>query len=256
MTGTQQPSPAELAGIPRVTWAEFLAGHFQWKRPVQGVAPDAEHVGLIGPNGSGKTTLARQILDGQRYVTVFGTKPVDASLDRFRRLRYVDEMGRPHRGYERIEKWPPHATYERVLLWPKVTKLRETNARLGSAFRAALEQIFEEGNQTVYFDELRYVCRDLHLTAELQILWLQGRSNGISVMGGTQRPAFVPVEIYDQSTHLFFWRDNDDANLKRIGGVGAINAKLIRETVAHLPRHDVLYINTRTGAMLVTRAER
>jgi hypothetical protein len=61
--------------------------------------------------------------------------------------------------------------------------------------------------------------------------------------------------LYDQATHLFFWRDNDETNLKRIGGLGAIDSTLIRHTVGRLPRHSALYLNTRTGRMAVTRVE-
>jgi hypothetical protein len=61
--------------------------------------------------------------------------------------------------------------------------------------------------------------------------------------------------LYDQATHLFFWRDNDEANLKRIGGIGFLDAKLIRGTVAELPEHEALYINTRTGSLIRTQVD-
>jgi hypothetical protein len=60
--------------------------------------------------------------------------------------------------------------------------------------------------------------------------------------------------LYDQATHLFFWRDNDDANLKRIGGIGSLDARLVRDTVAALPHHETLYVNTRTGRLVQTIA--
>ena len=55
--------------------------------------------------------------------------------------------------------------------------------------------------------------------------------------------------MYDQSSHLFFWRDNDETNLKRIGGIGWLQSKPIRETVAGLDPYQFLYIQTRTGDM-------
>ena len=61
--------------------------------------------------------------------------------------------------------------------------------------------------------------------------------------------------MYDQATHIFFWRDNDELNLKRIGGIGWLNSKEIRTTVASLPEHVCLYVNTRTGTMITTKVE-
>jgi hypothetical protein len=83
--------------------------------------------------------------------------------------------------------------------------------------------------------------------------WTQGRSNGLSVAGGTQRPANIPLESYQSATHLFFFSDNDERNLERIGGLGGMASGLIRANVAALPFHDVLYVNTRLRVMLRTR---
>jgi hypothetical protein len=76
----------------------------------------------------------------------------------------------------------------------------------------------------------------------------------ISLVVATQRPAFVPLEVYDQSQHLFFWRDNDERNLKRISGISWLNAAYVQALVASLERHEVLYINTPTGLMYRTTA--
>jgi len=89
----------------------------------------------------------------------------------------------------------------------------------------------------------------------LVLLWTQGRSNKITVVAGCQRPAFVPTEIYDQATHIFLWGDNDENNLKRIGGIGALNAKEVKLAVAELPKYHILYLNTRTNEMLRTKVE-
>jgi hypothetical protein len=124
-----------------------------------------------------------------------------------------------------------------------------------AVFRQAIAQIYKEGRWCLFVDELRYICEELKLARMMRLLWLQGRSNKITLVGVCQRPAFVPTEMYDQATHLFFWCDNDERNLKRIGGIGWLNAKLIREAVAKLPFHHVLYINTRKGTMLTTKAK-
>ena len=82
----------------------------------------------------------------------------------------------------------------------------------------------------------------------------QARSSDIAFVMGAQRPSRIPVEVYDQATHLFFWRDNDELNLKRIGGVGYLASQPIRLFVANLDQFQVLYINTRKGWMFRTTA--
>jgi hypothetical protein len=60
---------------------------------------------------------------------------------------------------------------------------------------------------------------------------------------------------YDQATHLFFFRFQDENDLKRIGGIGWLDSRVIRETVSRLQRYDFLYINTVTGRKVISRYE-
>jgi hypothetical protein len=71
---------------------------------------------------------------------------------------------------------------------------------------------------------------------------------------GMQRPSWIPPEVFDQTRHLFFWRDNDELNLKRIGGVGWLASGPIRAFVANLEPFQTLYVNNRTGHMYRTTA--
>lgn len=228
--------PATPPSPPRLSWAEFLR-QFDWRQ--------GEHVTLVGPTGTGKTTLALALLPLRAYTVALGTKPKDDTLQRLITA-----------GWHRIDAWPPYPEDRRVVLWPKIRKLTDVVAQR-RAFADALGEIFTAGGWCLFADETRYLVDPLNLTASLRLLWLQGRSLGISLVCATQRPAWVPREAYDQATHLFLWRDNDRENLKRLrdlGGLGPGSTTLM-ETVATLDGHDVLYLNTRTGTMLVTRAE-
>jgi hypothetical protein len=242
-------SPDELPTIPRMPWAEFRPWFFrEWEQ--------GDHVSLIGPTKSGKSTMAIELLDRRRYVAALGTKPKDDTLSSLLRRPYVDSHGIARKGYVRIEKWPPEFGVERVLLWPKIRRMEDRRAALAVVFHQAFDDIHEAGGWCVYVDEVRHVAKSLRLAPDLEDLWTLARSSGISVVGGTQRPADVPLLMYDQPAHLFFWRDGDEVNLKRIGGIGWQNSLMIRETVARLPLHDALYIGAHTGTMYITRVEK
>jgi len=223
-----------------VPWETFLAERFVWQQ--------GEHVTMVGPTGSGKTTLALAILELRQYVLAFGTKPKDRTMDSlvrssgWRLIRTWDKMPKP---------WLYSAL--RVVFWPKFTTPDDQPQQayeIGQAMRGA----FVQGGWCLFVDELWYMDHVLGLKRMIEALWTQGRSIDLSIVAGTQRPAHVSLLAYDQATHVFFWRDNDERNLTRISGMNGLNARLIRSTVSTLAAHEVLYVNTRTGAMVVTKA--
>jgi hypothetical protein len=226
--------------VERVEWDEFVKSRSRWEQ--------GQHVTLIGPTGKGKTTLALAILPMRNFVVAFGTKPKDATLDK------LHKSG----GWRLVRKWEQmpnilHRKAMRVVLWPKYQTPRDLPGQ-HYEIATALHEAFAMGSWCLFVDELWYFDKFLKQREMLEMIWTQGRSVGISLVAGTQRPAHVSLLAYDQATHVFFWRDNDERNLKRISGMNGLNAQLIRSTVATLADHDVLYVNTRTGAMTVTKA--
>lgn len=204
-----------------------------------------EHTAIIGPTGSGKTTLAGQLLPYRKYIVAFATKPRDENL----------EWLETHDDYKLIDRWNPALDpdlWPKRLLWPDASDLYSAQHQR-EVFQDAMSRIYRDGGWCIYMDELWYMSNALKLSHEVKTFLLQSRSNLISLLLLTQRPAHVPLEVYDQSTHLFWSRDGDEANLKRIGGISWISAKLIRETVANLRRFEWLYVNTTTGTMLITK---
>ena len=221
---------------PKLEWERFSRLMY-WKQ--------GEHVALIGPTGSGKTTLALALLPLRKYVVVLGTKPQDSTLDAL-----------VSSGYIKLKTWKPLDVqlYPKRVLWPDATRLQESTRIQHKEFRKALNSIYYEGGWCIYIDELWYLIHHLKMEKDVKTYLQQARSLNISLVLATQRPAFVPLEVYDQSTHLFFWRDNDERNLKRISGISWRSAKEVQAYIANLPKHEVLYINTRTGEMLRTIA--
>lgn len=221
-----------------VEWSEFLT-YFRatWRQ--------GEHVTYVGPTGSGKTTLALAVLPIRRYVLALATKPQDDTMTRLSKAE----------SWPVVREWPPPRKYrqrDQLIVWPPFSA-RSRRVQQDVLYRTIVSA-FEQGGWTIFADELFYLCRYLGMTDPLEMIWTQGRSVGITLVGGTQRPAHVPLLAYDQATHLFFWRDNDETNLRRIGGLGGLNSADIRRTVSTLPKHHALYLNTRTGDQAITLA--
>lgn len=211
-----------------------------------------EHVSIIGPTGCGKTTLESRMLNVRDSVVVFVTKIHDDTLS--------DQFP----GYERIEEWPPPRTWmNKVLLWPRPKSthrgllrrrdpltIRETYAMQRAVFKDALDSIFRERNWCVVFDEQHYMCKQLGLDVENAMLLQQGRSSGLSVVNGTQRPAWVPLVTYSSATHAMIWRTTHRDDLRRLAELGGIEMRTLQANLLGLDKHSFIYVNTRRGDIL------
>lgn len=217
-------------------WQEFLAG-WRWHQ--------GEHVSLVGPTGSGKTVLAQAILDRRGHVLYLASKPKDSNLDRLRR---------PPFGFQLERNWPVSQKGWRsgkVLLWPPMQEMKDI-IREAETVGDMLEGVYREGGWCIVIDELAKVTNDLGHRTRLRLLWQQGRSLGISIVGLTQRPAWVPLELYSQARHIFLWNTNDERDLKTIQAIGGMSLNEVRRIVGRLPQHHVLYLDTRTREMVTT----
>lgn len=222
-----------------VPWSEFLAG-WDWQQ--------GEHVSCIGPTGTGKTTLIKAILHRRRWVIFLASKPVDENLD---------PVNKRLPGFAKVRSWPPTALQYRrgrLVLWPRMDRMGDI-AEEARIVGDMLEYVYSAGSWCVAVDELGKVSRDLGQSHRLRLLWQQGRSLGVSIVGATQRPAHVPLELYSQASHLFLWQTSDDVDLKRLQGIGGMDARTIRDEVRQLGRHEVLYVGVRSRRLARTRVE-
>ena len=243
----RQRPPDESA--PVLEWDDFLTYALDWRQD--------QHLAAVGPTGQGKSTTIHGLVDAYRsYVAYMATKIKDDTLQ-----AYIDRGG-----YVRTSSWPmtrgrgpfrrpvPAADAPRRLVWPDATALNSEAEQI-RVFRAALRDIYVQGGWCTVWDDFWYLSVLLGLERDAKKFLYNARSNDIPFVLGAQRPAGNRlVEIFDQADHILFFRDNDEANLRRIGGVGWLSSDLIRGHVANLEQYQFLYCNTRSGWMYRSRA--
>lgn len=245
----------------RVDFDRFLASLTPTKDRRETEWQQGEHVTLIGPTGRGKTTMALALLPLRDFTVIIGTKPRDAD-ETLNRLIWRRNWRRPLEGpgpddYLRVRRWPgpPAEHAPRQVVWPRFRTMADVPHQR-EVVQATLRGVFAAGSWCVFADDVNHLIDSCKVDEELKMLWRMGRSTGVSLVTALQRPRHAPLEAYDQATHLFIWRDNDDENVKRLGDLGgAHDRKTIRADVADLDKHEALYLNTRTGRKVVTTAE-
>lgn len=242
----REPPPDSMA--PVLSWDDFMTYAFDWRQD--------QHLGAVGPTDQGKTTLIYHVLDRRKYIAYLSIKTRDETLNAYAK----------HGGFERIEEWPPmrkrlgrsrpYTAKEmpRRLLWPDATQL-DSEANQATQFDKALHDIYASGGWCTVLDDFWYLAHILKFERTTKKMLANARSNDIPLAIAAQRPSGNRlVELFDQTTHLFFFRDNDEPNLKRISGVGALSSRAIQGFVANLEPFQALYVNTRNGSMYRTRS--
>lgn len=202
-----------------------------------------EHITIIGPTGQGKTTLALDLMAQRGYPVVIATKPKDKTLESFIKRE----------NYDVIKEWPPKR--QRTVLWPDIKRVEDKPNQAYQVYNS-LAQMYSAGSYAILIDELSYVIDELKCEQPIRTIWQQGRSINLSLVTCILRPSHVPLLAYDQATHVVMFRDSDERNLKRLGGLGHWRADEIVSTVSQLRPHEFIVLNTRNGTMIQSKTER
>lgn len=190
---------------------------------------------IAGPTGSGKTTLASSLLNRRQYVIGLVSKSYDPTFARtFGNYKVVKEYRDIHRGDTRVLIWPA---------WNKPTA--EVLATQRDVFSDAIEGALRDKGWCIYLDETPYITDSQfgRLSQPVAMLHHTGRSSGISMVTSTQRPANIPLIIYNSASHAYIARTTLTADHKRLGDLGGYNHRELINTISSLPsRHDYVYV--------------
>lgn len=221
----------------RVSW-KLAISRMDWRQ--------GEHVTLIGPTGVGKTELMTALLEYHPFAVFLNTKRIDLTQQRLKAMGF--------RTIQRGQDLNPEIAPRYILSppWPKKLSSEQLDALHRQEFINCLTRAFWQTGWTVAIDELEYVNRDLKIDSPVNKLLRQGRSQGNSMVLGTQRPRHVTLHAYEQATHLFIWKQSDLSNVKRAAELAGANQRELLEVIPTLDRHDVYYVNTVTGNSFIT----
>lgn len=144
-----------------------------------------EHIAVIGTTGTGKTYLMARIAAMRKYVVVLRTKPDNIKFDGFIKARDTKAM----------DDW----RNEHILIVPEYKNQPRVAHEL-------LQKVWKQRGWTLIVDEGFYAQSQLGLQDDLEMLYTQGRSVGISVVSGIQRPVGVTRFLISEAHHVISFR--------------------------------------------------
>lgn len=190
-----------------------------------------QHVAIVGDTGTGKTFLMAQLARLRDYVVVFRTKLDTRREPAFSGFRHV-----------RDARAMDDNSSTRLVITPDYYKQYAVGYDM-------LERVWKHGAWTVVIDELYYVEQELRLTRMLNRLWTQGRSAGITVVAGMQRPSWISRFALSQCTHVFSFRvEKRDAKVLADAFTYRI-IPLVNDGPQAISGHDFAYYNRVTRAI-------
>lgn len=211
--------------IARVSWeshAAYMAEN--WKA--------GEHVSIISQNGGGKSFLFMHglapLIEDEQLI-ILDVKGDDPEINSSQ-ARKITQL--PNRLQKRVHGDKPEGH------WYHFMAIRQSETR------TLLDAAYREGHMSLYFDEARALTDKtpgLGLSAQIDALWLRGRSREITVIAGTQAPRFVPSSFYEQARHLYIGTLLDRRAQQRLEEIGG-NSDAVKAVVAGLALYEFLYI--------------
>lgn len=216
--------------LPRPTWDEFMRMFLPKWEP-------GEHVFVYGETGSGKSELAYNLLNARPYGVAFITKPRDPIL-----------KSPLTRGYHKVYEWPPKSVdsvrNHHFLLMAKASKTVDDEViSQREMIPDALDRIYVDGGWNVMFDETLHLTEELQMGSKLSRFAYLARSNNLTGIYCSQRPARIPTIIPQSCKWAFIARSRREADIATLSELGYSRAELKRELSKLRSLHDFLFID-------------
>lgn len=172
---------------------------------------DDEHILISGMTGCGKTVLAEVYAAGFENVIKIDTKQEYDSR--------VDDGEEPWRGLIEGEDYTVCRSLQEVLNsdFAKIIYVVPWNEQEEEYYNQLFKYCFEQGNITVWVDEVMTVCDSPQkIPRFLKAILTAGRSRRARFLGCTQRPTGIPAIIPANITHFFTFALNQPQDRKKM----------------------------------------
>lgn len=154
---------------------------------------------IIGLSGCGKTNLARELIN---------VIPDAVIIDSKREW--------PHEGYNVITRAVELPWQLKLGRFPILYKPGPHEFSNLKVYDRIFEQLFKRGNVTCYIDEIAAFATANQSPHYLKALYAQGRSRGIRMIGGTQRPSGIPKSCITECNGFYCFSLNDKQDQRTV----------------------------------------
>ena len=239
---TRSRRPSTEATIEVAPWSRVLPTLLRhWEQ--------GEHFVTLGKTGRGKTTLEIALMESRHRTR--GAKVCSMVVKK----RDETSAALVAKGWDRIYDWPPSYGARRsgkIILWPPYTKASTYARDRKPVFVEALDEIIEEGSWTLCLDEASYMVESMRIRTSIDELFTQSRSNGITLIAGSQRPVWVSRSMVSQHCWVACFRIGDTTDARRAGEVLGDKDRYA-PIIQRLGPHQFVLANTITTEAVVTQ---
>lgn len=233
-----------------IPWSE-LGPEFieKWGHDEQGRLR-AEHEEVEGQSGSGKSYAVGTLL--QQRAKRWGTAELAV-------LTKNTDDSIPLLGWPTITDYSELQRYQWAVFWPQTTAQGEEREKFHEQkVYDLLSRLWpppgEVANCVIYFDEIRYLeSLSRRLKKLIRMYWREGRSHGISIIAGAQRPLEMVRDMHSEARWKLVFCPADEADMQRFAellGRWQDWAPVLRSL--DQDQHQFVLKNTFTGDVYIT----
>ncbi len=201
--------------------------------PTMAIAAD-QRLCLFGRTGSGKTTLAKRLLSSFRGRWLCLDPKWDFQLT-------TREGPVPI-----VEAYNPKLSQQILRVVPDEGEL--------ARYDEAIEQIWRDGESLLYIDEITLINPSrVALRPSLGKAVRTGRSRGLAVWSGSQRPKDIPSAVFTETEHFCVFQLQFKADREKVASFTGDN---IASALKAIRRHDFVYYNVLDDSAFIARQGR
>lgn len=197
------------------------------------------HIALLGTTRGGKTTLAT------------GGSSGNGVLSHFEDCLVIDSTGDP--GF--IKDYGLPVTRFGKIQGHRRLSVNSMDKATREKIHKYLNRAVQQGNIAIYGDEMRQLTdkKFFGLQSIFDHIWLFTAKRGVSLVGGSQAPRWLPSSFYDQSKIHFIFGMRDKRAMKRLAEISG-DVDTLEKLIPRLPRFEFANVGIE-GDVVVSKFE-